>query len=293
MIRFINVLLLVLPFFAQQAYVPDMQPAYRVEPVYPEAARGRGIRGNVHLLLTLDPTGHVTGTEVLAGREILRQPAIDAVKEWRFHPVLRYEGPVAAYTDVKVYFAEEGITQGVPDEEARAEVAEELAAGGRIGALAIRFRRKPSEVLADLAQHGDHQSSEYRAALPDLVKMAIEAGELDKANVYGQELIQSAKNPKDWNYGNAIYDGNTALGRVALRKGDVAQAKRFLMAAANTPGSQRLSSSGPDLSLARELAFKGERKIVLEFFSSCKRFWKQGGLQLDGMSASVRAGGLF
>ena len=63
----------------------------------------------------------------------------------------------------------------------------------------------------------------------------------------------------DWNYGNAIEDANQVLGRIALSKDEVAEAKKRLLASAGSHGSPQLNSFGPDFRLARELAEKGER----------------------------------
>ena len=100
-------------------------------------------------------------------------------------------------------------------------------------------------------------------------------------------------NKDDWNYGNAIYNGNVVLGLVALRQDNVADARRYLLESGKTPGSPVLGSFGPDFTLARELLEKGERDTVLEFLTLCKGFWKMGGDRLDAMTAEVRKGGTF
>jgi hypothetical protein len=78
---------------------------------------------------------------------------------------------------------------------------------------------------------------------------------------------------QSWNYGNKIYDKHTKLGRIALRKGNLDQAKKHLLAAGHTPGSPQLNSWGPDFTLARELAEKGEYDTVIVFLDLVARFW--------------------
>lgn len=78
-----------------------------------------------------------------------------------------------------------------------------------------------------------------------------------------------------------------------LREGNVEQAKQYLVKSGHTPGSPQLNSFGPDLRLAQELARKGERDSVLEYFSLCRAFWKMGGDKLDAMAAAVRSGNAF
>jgi hypothetical protein len=110
---------------------------------------------------------------------------------------------------------------------------------------------------------------------------------------YATELLtEAAKNPDDPNYGNAIYDANEVLGRVALRHGDIAHAGILLLEAGRTPGSLQLSSLGPDMTLTLELLEKGERTVVLQFFDLCRRFWPSGLPQLDAWSRTVREGGI-
>jgi hypothetical protein len=83
------------------------------------------------------------------------------------------------------------------------------------------------------------------------------------------------------------------LGLVALRQGNIPEARRYLLESGKTPGSPVLGSFGPDLTLAREFLEKGDRDTVLEFLALCKGFWKMGADQVDAMAAEVRKGGTF
>lgn len=91
-------------------------------------------------------------------------------------------------------------------------------------------------------------------------------------------------------HGNAIYYGHTGIGRAALRRGDIAEAKRRLLAALEMSGSPQLSSFGPNMSLARELLELGEREVVLEFLERCRAMWKLHGDQLDTWKVIVQDG---
>jgi hypothetical protein len=55
------------------------------------------------------------------------------------------------------------------------------------------------------------------------------------------------------------------LGRVSLRRGDVAAACRSLLDAGDTVSDPVTSSYGPRLSLAKELLAAGENEVVLTF----------------------------
>jgi hypothetical protein len=135
------------------------------------------------------------------------------------------------------------------------------------------------------------QGRERFYALNDLTKRAFDAGEIDKSEQYADELLNLARSrPNDWNYGNAIYDGNFVLGRIALKRGDIKLAGKYLLLAGETPGSPQLNTFGPNLTLAKELLAQGERESVLKFFRLCKQFWEMDGGKLDKWSAEIRAG---
>ncbi len=85
-----------------QAYVPNLSPLRRTEPVLPDAAGGQRARGTVEVLATLDAQGSVVQAEALSGPATLRGPAEEAVKQWKFRPVIRNGHAVAAYTHTAV-----------------------------------------------------------------------------------------------------------------------------------------------------------------------------------------------
>lgn len=272
-----------------EAYVPTLSPVRQPEPVYPDAARAQGVRGMVELLVTVDPQGNVAQAEALTGPEVLRKPAIDAVNQWTFRPVIRDGHPVSAYTNATVDFIDwkKGADANVP------ALDETMASMERLSSLRAAMPRSPQQVLADLEQDsggGDPMRRFY--ALDEMATAALGAGAEEKAVAYANELLQAAqKNAKDWNYGNAIHDGHMVLGLAAVRHGDIPAARQHLLDAGKTPGSPQLDSFGPKMALAKELLEKGERDAVLEYFSLCRNFWKMGVARLDAWSEVVRNGG--
>lgn len=129
-------------------------------------------------------------------------------------------------------------------------------------------------------------NDEYRCPLlNDLAKCAIDAGEIEKAETYANLMLKNARNDtKNWNYGNSIYEGNLVLGRIALREGNIEEAKSFLLKASETPGSPNLDTFGPNLTLAKELLEKGEKATVLEFFRKCSSFWKEANCFIEAIN---------
>jgi tetratricopeptide (TPR) repeat protein len=129
-------------------------------------------------------------------------------------------------------------------------------------------------------------------ALVQITDDAFDAGDMAKTEQYANELLKSAQTADgEWNAGNAIHKGNIALGRVALRRGDVAAAKQHLVAAGETQGSPNLDSFGPNMTLAKELLEKGERDAVIAYLQACAKFWKTGGAELQAWIATVKHGG--
>jgi hypothetical protein len=190
----------------------------RIEPVQGDVA------GMVQVLVLVDADGRVSSVEPLTGPEVLRKAAVAAVQQWRFQPVLRNARAVAAYTNELLTFTVPGKPTGPGLNR-----AEEDAAANRTIALQKQFPRSGADVLADLEQDNSSMTDQQRFyALAKLAKAAWEAGAVDKAASYAGELVSSAQQyPKDWNYGNAIHDGNSVLCLVALRVGNLALAGKL------------------------------------------------------------------
>jgi tetratricopeptide (TPR) repeat protein len=118
-------------------------------------------------------------------------------------------------------------------------------------------------------------------------------GHVDDARRYATELLNLAPQfHEDWNYGNAIQDGNLVLGRIAVREGRMDEAKQYLGKAGESPGSPQMDTFGPNMSLAKDLLEKGDRQIVLEYFDACRKFWKKDNGRLDRWARDVRAGNI-
>jgi beta-lactamase regulating signal transducer with metallopeptidase domain len=129
--------------------------------------------------------------------------------------------------------------------------------------------------------------------LVDLAKMAFDAGDMEKARTYANELLGPGLN---WsgggNAGDAFFHGNIVLGRIALREGKMDEAKKRLLEAGKTKGSPVLGSFGPNMTLAKELLEKGETNTVLEYFKECEVFWKMspGEGKLGAWTEAVKNG---
>lgn len=58
----------------------------RVAPNYPELARKMNVAGTVKVQVTIAPNGSVKAAKALGGHPLLIDPAVDAVKKWKYEP---------------------------------------------------------------------------------------------------------------------------------------------------------------------------------------------------------------
>lgn len=122
----------------------------------------------------------------------------------------------------------------------------------------------------------------------DLAQMAITANQYDKAKEYAQALL--THDSTDWNSRDHLHQGHLVLGRIALAEGDIEEAKRRLIAAGEATRTSEPNAVEPHMLLARELLRRGEKEVVLEYFSLCSNSWESGSDKLEQWSVLVQAG---
>ena len=77
----------------------------RVDPEYPPLAVNAQIEGMVILEATVDASGAVKETRVLRSHSVLDEAAIDAVRQWRYEPLLLNGTPMPFVLTVTVSFS--------------------------------------------------------------------------------------------------------------------------------------------------------------------------------------------
>jgi len=82
----------------------DCYLLYRVEPLYPRAAKERRVEGTVTIHLQIGADGKVQNLRELSGPSLLVPAALEAAREWRFIPALLNGQPVGAEKDVSIVF---------------------------------------------------------------------------------------------------------------------------------------------------------------------------------------------
>ena len=82
--------------------------AHRVEPVYPRIAILTHQEGRVQLHAIIAKDGSIRSLEVMSGHPLLAEAAMDAVRQWRYHPYKLNGEPVEVETFITVNFRATG-----------------------------------------------------------------------------------------------------------------------------------------------------------------------------------------
>jgi TonB family protein len=77
---------------------------YKVQPWYPAIARAMHLAGTVRLRAVIATDGRVRQVDVISGNALLVQPAVAAVREWRYRPTRLNGEPVEVDTFITVNF---------------------------------------------------------------------------------------------------------------------------------------------------------------------------------------------
>jgi TonB family protein len=88
---------------------PAEQPEFRTPdrerpPQYPKAALKAGSQGTVQLKVVVGTDGKIKDLMALSGPEIFEKPSLDAVRKWRFYPVLINNQPAETTYTVAIRF---------------------------------------------------------------------------------------------------------------------------------------------------------------------------------------------
>jgi protein TonB len=73
-------------------------------PVYPPLARTAHVAGTVELHATISTNGTIKDLRAVSGPAMLRQSAVDAVRNWRYKPYRLNNQPVEIETTISVVF---------------------------------------------------------------------------------------------------------------------------------------------------------------------------------------------
>jgi protein TonB len=71
---------------------------------YPSQARQQGIQGTVVVQAVIAKDGSLHNVKAISGSSMLRQAAVDAVKQWKYRPYSLDGEPVEADTEISIKF---------------------------------------------------------------------------------------------------------------------------------------------------------------------------------------------
>ena len=216
-----------------------------VQPVYPEAARKAGIEGVVILEARTDTYGRVAEAKVLRGVPELAQPAVEALKQWVYEPMVIDGKPMPVVFTVTMRFQ--------LDDKKKPDVAGAVggAVGGVPGGAAGQAPAGQPSPEEQLKFEGDAVRAVGRVKPPRLVKQVspdypaaarqariegvviLEAKSDEQGNVVGAKVLRSIKGldqaaidaVKQWKYEPMLIDGKphkvlfTVTVRFALDQG--------------------------------------------------------------------------
>ncbi len=97
-----------------QPKVTEGKLLQRVAPVYPPDAKALRVSGVVALQAVIGKDGLLNSITVVSGPDLLRQAAIDCVKQWKYQPYLLGGEPVEVKTTLNIVFT---LGDGVPPQQ--------------------------------------------------------------------------------------------------------------------------------------------------------------------------------
>jgi TonB family protein len=159
------------------------------------------------------------------------------------------------------------------------------------GTLARQWLTEATMAADRAAAASDNASfiADWRLSLRlDAARAAVEAGETEAAKTMAEAALAQVTDEHSVKFGQAVHDGHAVLGRAALAKGNVEEAKSQLLRAAQVAGGGTLTSFGPNMSLAKELVERGERDTVVKYLDQCRSFWKNA--RLDDWIRTIQEG---
>jgi protein TonB len=80
----------------------------RAQPAYPPLARSARIQGSVILFAVIGRAGSIDHLRVLSGHPLLVPAAIEAVRQWRYHPYVLNNETIEVDTQITVNFVLSG-----------------------------------------------------------------------------------------------------------------------------------------------------------------------------------------
>ena len=96
----------------------------KVDPAFPKEAKKKKAHGTVELIATIDTDGNVSSIAISNGDMIFAEPAVDAMRNWKFEPYTKNGQPVEVWQRVDFDFSPNRKTAALRDPLPTAEIAD-------------------------------------------------------------------------------------------------------------------------------------------------------------------------
>lgn len=236
-------------------------------PVYPQIAALAQVQGVVRISMVVGTNGVPHDLQFVSGAPLLMRAAMDAVKTWRFRPMLVNGSPVEVDTVASVNFflpgqdpatvlarERDNVQKHPLDPKAHEALARELLQDGQMTASASEFRKAVALKPRDAALHFGlaealRQNGELKAAIAEYRQGLALAPKLTKARADLAQCLEQAGDPdsalseyrtlleRDRQDGSA----HSRVGFLLMNKGDVGGAIKEFRSALHygfdTPGT--------------------------------------------------------
>lgn len=182
----------------------------RVAPVFPPIAKAARIVGTVVFDVQIDRAGKVTSTKIVSGPAMLRQAAVDAVKQWTFRPFEKDGNPADAAGRIAITFTL-GKNDPTPDEDRIAQAYFPLSDKCRKEVSAHSDPKEAASTCgeaANLAEQfaNDRRFIEKRSAYVWATYAFLAANHPQTALQWGEKAVSTVQLGHDDNSGsNAAY----------------------------------------------------------------------------------------
>ena len=87
-----------------QSVIMEGNLIHRIDPRYPALAKQLGIEGSVVIRAVISRQGNIERVEVFSGPELLRNAALEAVRQWKYRPYYLNGRTVEVETEITVNF---------------------------------------------------------------------------------------------------------------------------------------------------------------------------------------------
>lgn len=157
---------------------------HRVFPIYPPIAKAARIQGTVVFDVRIGVTGKIESMKVVSGPAMLQQAAMDALKQWTFHPFEKDGKPAVAVGLVSLMFSLGGDTpppgaptspQGAPTQTVVLEVKSETPVHENDPEIEKKFQESDGAckdgVLSKRSNDSTISSCKQAAELADKMQM--------------------------------------------------------------------------------------------------------------------------